>query len=220
MLINRLAMSPPTITMAKGRWESEPMAWDMAAGNKPSVATNMVIMIGRSRSVAPSMAAVLTGIPRARNWLMYSTMITPVWTRNPEQGQETNSRRDTEMRPRDKQGHQTSERSNQHVDQVQQCPLDGAESAINDHDDEEKGYGDDNQKPRLRSLLALVFAFPVDVVSRRQFDLFLDLLDRLFDGAPQVAAANAILDGNVALVAFPVDFRTAVLFFDCAELRE
>ncbi len=41
---------PPaaTITMAKGRCESEPMACDSAAGSRPSVATSMVIMMGRN----------------------------------------------------------------------------------------------------------------------------------------------------------------------------
>ena len=46
-------MSPPTMTMAKGRCESEPMACESAAGSNPSVATSVVIMIGRKRSTAP-----------------------------------------------------------------------------------------------------------------------------------------------------------------------
>ena len=48
------------MTMAKGRCESDPMAWDMAAGNSPKVATSMVIMMGRSRRTAPSTAASTT----------------------------------------------------------------------------------------------------------------------------------------------------------------
>ena len=32
MLKTRLATRPPTITMANGFWESDPMPWDMAAG--------------------------------------------------------------------------------------------------------------------------------------------------------------------------------------------
>ena len=57
MLIANAATKPPTITMAKGRWESEPMACESAAGTKPKVATSMVIMMGRSRRTAPSIAA-------------------------------------------------------------------------------------------------------------------------------------------------------------------
>ena len=37
------------MTMANGRCESEPMACESAAGSRPSVATSMVIMIGRKR---------------------------------------------------------------------------------------------------------------------------------------------------------------------------
>ena len=39
-------IKPPTITIAKGRCESEPMACDSAAGNRPSVATMLVTIIG------------------------------------------------------------------------------------------------------------------------------------------------------------------------------
>ena len=45
------------MTIAKGRCESEPMPCESAAGSRPSVATSIVIMIGRSRSTAPSTAA-------------------------------------------------------------------------------------------------------------------------------------------------------------------
>ena len=64
--------------MAKGRCESDPILWDSAAGSKPSVATSIVIMMGRSRNTAPSMADSSMDEPRARRWLMYSSMITPV----------------------------------------------------------------------------------------------------------------------------------------------
>lgn len=51
------ATNPPTMTIAKGRCESEPIACDVAAGSRPRVATNIVIMIGRRRRTAPSTAA-------------------------------------------------------------------------------------------------------------------------------------------------------------------
>jgi hypothetical protein len=35
MLITKSAMRPPTITMAKGRWASDPTARDNAAGANP-----------------------------------------------------------------------------------------------------------------------------------------------------------------------------------------
>ncbi len=67
MLISRSAIKPPTMTIAKGRWESEPMACDSAAGSKPSVATSMVIMMGRSLRTAPSIAEFSIVLPRARS---------------------------------------------------------------------------------------------------------------------------------------------------------
>src|SRR5579863_408215 len=89
--MTRLASRPPTMTMANGRWESEPMAWERAAGSRPRVATSIVIMIGRSLNTAPSTAAsrmrcsLDSSMPRRRerSWLMYSSMITPVWTETP-----------------------------------------------------------------------------------------------------------------------------------------
>ena len=45
--MTRSVIKPPTMTMAKGRCESEPMPCDIAAGSRPSVATSMVIMMGR-----------------------------------------------------------------------------------------------------------------------------------------------------------------------------
>ena len=58
MLIRRSEMSPPTMTMAKGLCESEPIECDIAAGSSPRVATSMVIMMGRNRNTAPSTAAL------------------------------------------------------------------------------------------------------------------------------------------------------------------
>ena len=48
ILRTRPEISPPTMTIAKGRCESEPMPCDRAAGSSPRVATSMVIMMGRS----------------------------------------------------------------------------------------------------------------------------------------------------------------------------
>src|ERR1022692_1688599 len=83
MLITRAEVSPPTMTMANGRCESDPMACESAAGNSPTVATSMVVMMGRSLKTAPSTAASTIERPRARSWLMYSSMITPVCTDTP-----------------------------------------------------------------------------------------------------------------------------------------
>src|SRR6266851_10048468 len=66
--MTKLTMSstirPPTMTMANGRCESEPISCERAAGKSPSVATSMVIMMGRRRSSAPSLAACRGSMPR------------------------------------------------------------------------------------------------------------------------------------------------------------
>ncbi len=82
--MNSAPMSPPTMTMANGRCESEPMPCDVAAGSRPRVATSMVIIMGRRRRTAPSMAASSMEWPRTRIWLMYSSMMTPTSTDTPK----------------------------------------------------------------------------------------------------------------------------------------
>ena len=44
--------------------------------------------------------------------------------------------------------------------------------------------------------------------------------DGLFDRASQIAAAHAVLDGHIARVGLAIDFRSSVLHFDLAELRQ
>ena len=50
--------------------------------------------------------------------------------------------------------------------------------------------------------------------------MFVDLLDCLFYGAAEVAAADTVLDGNIAPIAFAIDFRCTIGQFDFAELRQ
>ena len=56
-LISSRENSPPTMTSANGRCESEPTPVENAAGSRPSAATSAVIIIGRSRSSAASCVA-------------------------------------------------------------------------------------------------------------------------------------------------------------------
>jgi hypothetical protein len=58
------------------------------------------------------------------------------------------------------------------------------------------------------------------VIAARELNLLVHLFDRLSDSATEVAFADAVLDRDIALVPFPVDFRTFVPLFDLAELRE
>lgn len=60
---------PKTMTKANGRYESVPTPLASAAGNKPSAATRAVIMVGRSRQIAPVRIASASGVPLRRNSL-------------------------------------------------------------------------------------------------------------------------------------------------------
>ena len=71
-----------------------------------------------------------------------------------------------------------------------------------------------------RALLAFILSGPVDLVSRGQFDLIVDLADGLFDGRAEVAIAHTVLDGDVALAGFAVDLLGAVLGPDGGQLGE
>src|ERR1700730_13437733 len=61
----------------------------------------MVIIMGRSFKTASSTAASSTEYRRTRNWLIYSSMMTPFLPRR-QRGQEADPSRDAEVRP----GHQ------------------------------------------------------------------------------------------------------------------
>jgi hypothetical protein len=63
--------SPPTITIANGRCESEPTPVESAAGSYPNAATSAVIMIGRSLSSAASLIDSATGRPSMRSSFTY-----------------------------------------------------------------------------------------------------------------------------------------------------
>ena len=82
-------------------------------------------------------------------------------------------------------------RATSHVDQIEEGPLGGAEGAVNDHEYEEDRQGHDDEQPGLGSLLAFVLPQPTDGISRRQFHLFVDLLDCLLDGAAEITAPDA-----------------------------
>src|SRR6185437_4594159 len=63
MPIARREIMPATITSANGRCESVPTPCAIAAGNRPSAATNAVIRMGRNRNTAASCAACCMSMP-------------------------------------------------------------------------------------------------------------------------------------------------------------
>ena len=55
------------------------------------------------------------------------------------------------------------------------------------------------------------------MVPARQLNLRAYLCDRFLHSAAKVAAAHTVLDRNIPLVSFTVDFRATVLLFNFAE---
>ena len=67
---NSLETRPATMTMAKGRCESDPMPCEKAAGSRPRQATSAVIMMGRRRTIEASKVALAISCPSSRSLLM------------------------------------------------------------------------------------------------------------------------------------------------------
>ena len=94
------------MTIANGRCESEPIACDSAAGSRPNVATSIVIMIGRSRSTAPSTAASTIVWPARAQLVDVLEHDDAGLHRDAEEREEADARRDAEVRARGEQREQ------------------------------------------------------------------------------------------------------------------
>src|SRR6266853_3988719 len=76
--------SPPTTTVANGRWTSDPMPVARAAGTIPSMATTIIMRTGRIWASAPRITASRASIPISlRLRLISETMRTPLITATP-----------------------------------------------------------------------------------------------------------------------------------------
>ena len=208
------------MTMAKGRCESEPMPCDVAAGSRPRVATSMVIIMGRRRRTAPSMAASSMVWPRTRIWLMYSSMMTPIFDRDAEEGEEADAGGDAEVGPGEEQRGEAAHRRHGDGDEDEQGPLTGVEHGVEQHKDDDEGDREHDHQPAGGALLAGILSGPVDLVADGQGDLCVDFVDGLFDGGAKVSSAHAVFDGDVALAGLAVDLLGAVLGLDGSELGE
>ena len=181
----------------------------------------MVIMMGRRRRTAPSIAAstmcVSSGsstMPflRARSWLMYSSMMTPVCTETPKRARKPTAEETEKLvwvrnsangppmeaimtEARIRRAH-LKER-NIVVSRIRKMP--------------KNRDGDDDGHPFICALLTLVFAGPLEVIAGRQLHVVIYLANRLFHSRTEIAAAYGVLDGNVALSALSIDFFGAII---------
>src|ERR1022692_515140 len=140
--------------------------------------------------------------------------------RDTEQGHKADVGRDAEVCPGHVKSHKPSHTRHPDIDQVQARPLGGTEGAVDNQPNYEDGQGDDNKHSSLRALFALVFTLPVNVIAARKLNLFAYLLDRFFDGTAQGTVADAVLDRDVPLVRFAIDFGAFVPLFNFAELPQ
>ena len=137
--------------------------------------------------MAPSITACSTVNPRARSWLMYSTMITPISTDTPISARKPSPDETLKCVPvssrliKPPRGEQTHHR------QDQPHPLPRLEGRIQNERHQQDRDGNDHRQPLVGTLLALVLAGPVQVVTFRQLHFLMYFLDCLADSAAQVS---------------------------------
>ncbi len=124
------------------------------------------------------------------------------------------------MRSREQKRKQSADRRHSHVTENEKRPFERTKHRIENAKNQEQGQRHDDQQSRFGALFTFVLSRPVQVIPARQLDLRVYFLDRLLNGAAKVAPAHTILDSDIALVAFTVDFRAAILFRNFAELGE
>src|SRR5579863_5119350 len=137
-----------------------------------------------------------------------------------EQRQESDTGGDAEVGAGEQEGDQAADGRDRDIRHDQGRPFHRLEHGVEDDEDDQNGDGQHDQQARVGPLLAGVFALPFEVISGGQLHLLADFGDGFFDGAAQVAAADAVFDGDVALVSLPVNFRAAVGNLNLAELRQ
>ena len=136
--------------------------------------------------------------------------MTPVCTDTPNSARKPTPEETLKLVPVNQKSQQTANGSDGNVRHNQQRPFEGLEHRVKNDEDDEDGDREYDQQALVGSLLACVFSLPIDVISEGQFDLFVYFLDGFFDRAAEVAAADAVFDGNITPIAFAIDFRSAI----------
>ncbi len=151
---------------------------------------------------------------------MYSSMMTPVCTDTPNRARNPTPLETLKCVPVKSSASKPPNRRHRDVCQDQQRPLGSLKHGVKNNENQEKRDGQDKHQALRRSFLAFILAGPIEVVTGRQFHLLLDLSHRFFHRAAEIAAANAVFDGNVARIFLTIDFRRAVDRLYAAQLRQ
>ena len=137
-----------------------------------------------------------------------------------EKSEHADAGRDTEVRAGNQQGQHASNRRRGQGRHDQQRPIEGTERRIEKQDNQQDGNRNNQRQPGIGALLAGVFARPLQGVAQGQLHFLAYVVDGIPHRAAQVAAAHAVLDGDIARVVFAVNHGGAIFNADVAELPQ
>ncbi len=124
------------------------------------------------------------------------------------------------MRMRQQQAEKSAERRKCHHGQNQKDPFPRIECRIENERHQQQRDRHNKRQPTVSALLALVFARPVQVIALGKLHLLADFFDGLPYRAAQVASAHAVLNRDIARVAFAVNRRRAIIQRNVAHLAQ
>ena len=127
MLISRSTIRPPTMTMAKGRCESEPMPCEMAARQQAQCGHQHRHHDGPQPQHRAFDGGVLDGVAARAQLVDVLQHDHAGLHRHAEQRQESDAGRDAEVRAGEQQRQQAAEGRHGDVGQDEQRPLEGVE---------------------------------------------------------------------------------------------
>src|SRR5580704_353191 len=120
----------------------------------------------------------------------------------------------------EQQGQQSAHRRHDDVAHDEQRPFTGTEHGVQDDVDQRDSNGQHQHQPLVRPLLALVFSGPIDTVAGGKLDSPVNLSDSLFHGTPEITPADTVFDRDIALVLFPVNLLSPILYLYLGQLRK
>ncbi len=168
----RAEIRPPTMTMAKGRWESEPIARERAAGSKAEDGDQHGHHDRAQAQHGAFDGGIFDRVAADAELINVFEHDHAGFHRDAEERKESNAGRNAQMRAGDQQRQKATDRRDGHVGENQASPFRRAEHGVENNENHQQRDRDDNRQALLRALLAFVFAGPIDVVADRAALLF------------------------------------------------
>ena len=171
---------PPMTTIASGFCVCAPMPFESAAGERPSVATSVVMSTGRNRFSAASRAASSMDVPLdVAQPLEVRDDEDRVLDRDAEDRDEAHRGRDREVDPGDEQREDAAGARDGDVDEDDERVHPVFTARVDEEPDEQQRERDDDREARRRLLELVDLARPLEVRVVGELDLLGDL-----DAAP------------------------------------